>query len=129
MKNKIFKLNKENEINSFVNHNVFIKGITEEQPINRIIEDGRYIIFQTYNDIEDWIPKPVLAFKVENGNFTLTSITGNRDFATLASEVWHLQFTSKQKKALIKIKKLKEELSRIERAVTVRIKRDPRYNQ
>jgi len=129
MRNKVYKLSKEDEVTTYSNHYVFIKGITEENPVNRRIEDGKYIIFQTYNDVDDWIPKPVLAFTVENGNFTLNSVTGTRDFSTLASEVWHLQFTNKQKTAMLKLKQLKKQLSRIERDVKTRIKRDPRYNK
>lgn len=106
-----------------------LKGIGEESPITRELPNGKYIILQARNELDNWSPVPILAFEVEYGNFSIMSISGDRDFATLASEVWHLQFTDKKITTLRKIKKLRKEISRIEKDVTRRLSYSSRYKK
>src|SRR5689334_8271806 len=123
------KLTDADQVTTDHSTRVLLKGVTEEFPLARELPDGKYIIFQARNEIDNWYPKPMFAFEVEYGMFSIISISGDRDFATLASEVWHLQFTNKAKTAMRKLKKLKKDLNRIERDLKIRIERDDRYKK
>lgn len=126
---KTIKLKESDEVTTAHSHRVLLKAITEDFPITRELPDGKYVILQARNEVDNWIPKSLFAFEVDYGNFSIVSITGERDFATLASEIWHLQFTNKEKTAMKKLKKFKKELARIERDLNIRIKRDSRYKK
>ena len=126
---KSIKLTPDKEVTTAHSFRVLIKGLGEESPITHELPDGKYLILQTRNEIDNWLPKPVFAFEVDFGNFSIVSITGDRDFATLASEIWHLQFTEKTTIAIRKLKKFKKQLNRIERDLQIRINRRKLKNE
>lgn len=129
MPKKIHRLKRGEEITIHLSRHVMIKGLTEEYPVQIKIEDGKYVIMQSSNEEDEWEPKSVFAFEIRHGIFSIVSITGHRDFATLAAQVWHLSFTDKQKTALRKAEELQKELSKIKKDLKIRISRDSRYRK
>ncbi len=87
--------------------------------LQRELEDGKYIVLQAHSGET----RPVFAFEVDMGNFRIRSIDGSSDLATLAAQVWHLRFSTKQKTALKKCRQLQEKLIKLEREIIINIKR------
>ena len=90
-----------------------------ENPLQRELEDGFYVVLQAHSGET----KPVFAFQVDSGNFRITMINDPDDIANLAAQVWHLRFTNKQKTALKKLRRLKQDLTKIEKEIVTMIRR------
>jgi len=90
-----------------------------ENSLQRELEDGFYVVLQSHSGET----KPVFAFEVDSGNFRITMINDPDDIANLAAQVWHLRFTNKQKTALKKLRKLKQDLEKMEKEIVTTIRR------
>lgn len=114
-------------IDGSTQHRTLIAKVVEGNSAKTEIEDGKYIIFQLGGENQEAIP--IFAFEVDYGNFRITSMDGSTDFANLAANIWHLQFSNKQKACLVKIKQLQKQLSRIKKDVESNIERSNRYKK